>query len=759
MIFNPENIGLFMSDDTRIRPQMPGKQYWTKEGKLEKETENKDRIILGSGKDESLGVAILSDSGLNKKSKLSSLYARAFHVKLNVTNEDNATSTYNVNIFSLSKRINVSVIKILFAKDLDTLVKVEAEKTEIRAQENQILYEGKKEEIEEMQGKDSDQIARNCVITARKTDNATNQAFTSLDKLSDVMMVYVPGKKGSEEGGVITYKLHDEKKLLGSGAAGDVYELEQKKTFGIWKNTPPPAVIKVAKPLGIGDMKNGHRILKIIHKNGRVKGIQQAPHAIVVLSPKEEEQGRTAYIAPRYNFDINSCQSKQDKLPISELQKACSNLANGIASAHNQNIVHGDIKPANTAQVSIDGDTEYCLADWEGASQFEDFDINLPFGSTLTPFFTEDNDRNQAYINRILYLASKGEYPSTQENLSEIRKYLTTFHPLVKKIILDLFSNSPEQIMFPSEDAKTAFSDVEEYRANMYGTPEQIMKSLLEIRKAHDIRSLGMTYINMFAYNGLDNNAIHSKYPVLSNMLVKMVDSDYKKRPSAEEVNNFFENWKPTHELSVAQVLPAPPPISNFDKACETLLEYISNVDQPASYLKNFLASNKLEESQLEEFLRSVNNNPKKPQYIDISYNKQYDELTIKISKLSASEVILLIKKDNIIPPALKAWIDMGYPEEELKQIKNTVREIVKDKIYKTLDSLEENKEFILNESIDLLRIIREKNYNEDVQEIKATLRSILVEYSKEKGKQILIINEKIPQTVKVTPPPLPQQS
>lgn len=177
-------------------------------------------------------------------------------------------------------------------------------------------------------------------------------------------------------------------------------------------------VIKYAKPdedekdaaseKGIKGIRNEYALLHDIHKNGKVKGIQDPPHAVFPLSM--EGAKTEGIITVPYDFDLES--PLFTSLPFEEKAVQSAGLLEGLKSIHSMGIVHRDIKPPNCC--SKNGELQ--IADWGDATKIDDVSLSNPLG-VHSDFYTASDDHDESMIIKSNYtLHLEAETSGTQED-------------------------------------------------------------------------------------------------------------------------------------------------------------------------------------------------------------------------------------------------------------------------------------------------------------------------------------------------------
>lgn len=218
-------------------------------------------------------------------------------------------------------------------------------------------------------------------------------------------------------------------KAFAEGSFGSVYDV----TYLTGENRSTD-VMKVAKDgkTARTDVINEKKLLDEIHSHGPVKGIQAAPHTVIM--------GKiVGYLAPKYEMDGNGLleKIKSKKMEFSKDKKEAftDNLISGLNTLHNLGIYHGDIKPANILYRK----DELVISDLGGARKFSNLAPNGSFPSldaivgTYSPLFVSSNIIDKVDEKLLSIENTYNKTPDAQKEAFLKEKIETEIKPLLQK--------------------------------------------------------------------------------------------------------------------------------------------------------------------------------------------------------------------------------------------------------------------------------------------------------------------------------------
>ncbi|HRZ83346.1 MAG TPA: serine/threonine-protein kinase, partial [Candidatus Hydrogenedentes bacterium] len=126
-------------------------------------------------------------------------------------------------------------------------------------------------------------------------------------------------------------------RVLGKGAMGVVYE-------GRDPNIGRRVAIKTARGELLGSREDQAELLERFLREARAAGILNHPNIITIYDVGEEDG--TAFIAMEYveGQSLEDHISSRCRFPLAESVELVAQIAEGLACAHDQGIVHRDIK-------------------------------------------------------------------------------------------------------------------------------------------------------------------------------------------------------------------------------------------------------------------------------------------------------------------------------------------------------------------------------------------------------------------------------
>jgi hypothetical protein len=241
-----------------------------------------------------------------------------------------------------------------------------------------------------------------------------------------------------EQGKLSISKTNKAVDLLGAGGFGVVY---RSQNISLNESS---GVIKVAKDnrAARADVQNEHTLLRELHKDGPVKGLQAAPHAVFKYTSNKllglMKTARTGYVGVKYDgdgFDLFF------KTAPSNTAKAdmIGQIVEGRNALKKAGIYHGDIKPENMLFRQVGDKVELVIADFGGARKFSDlFEAGPPFIGAHTPAYLHEGlanevDRFGEKLKQNKALAAKSQPPDTKLEDS-IKKLEVGIQKLMEKI-------------------------------------------------------------------------------------------------------------------------------------------------------------------------------------------------------------------------------------------------------------------------------------------------------------------------------------
>ncbi len=245
------------------------------------------------------------------------------------------------------------------------------------------------------------------------------------------------------------------------------------------------------------DLANECRILKKIHANGQIIGIQFAPYKVLDIPTTKVLDIQTTYkgyLTKKYDCDYYSY--PYEDLSIENKLLEIFQLFEGLEYLHSINIIHSDIKDENILiKFNANGTNQVVLADFGGAIDASTDDSSLEL-ITFTPQFTPLPD-----IEKYMQLWGK---PNNRKLIIDLHKKRDVF--AFGSFLYFVFSNGDYPYVF------------------------QKQLNPLYIRFSE--------YPNFYEYFEMENNI--PSY--IQTTIKQMLHPDYTKRPTVSEALHALKN-------------------------------------------------------------------------------------------------------------------------------------------------------------------------------------------------------------------------
>ena len=198
---------------------------------------------------------------------------------------------------------------------------------------------------------------------------------------------------------------------LGKGGMGDVYKAIQE---------PLGRTVALKVMLNQGD--NDEESVKRFETEARA--ISRLNHNNIVSLYEYGEESGLHYFAMQYvdGKDLNEILKKEKKIPIPIVMDFAKQISRGLLYAHNQGIVHRDIKPHN---ILIDRDGNCLISDFGIAQIFKERRITVTGKAVGTPEYMSPEQAKGGKLDQqtdiyslgiLLYEMVTGEPPFTGQN-------------------------------------------------------------------------------------------------------------------------------------------------------------------------------------------------------------------------------------------------------------------------------------------------------------------------------------------------------
>lgn len=183
---------------------------------------------------------------------------------------------------------------------------------------------------------------------------------------------------------------------LGRGNLGEVYRVTDPYSGA-------EGIMKMARvdkgEVAVADLKNEVKLLRDIHSQGQLKGIQSPPGRMFTFTDDSNTE-RHAYVTKIYNggkmFDNKNFKPRGMSLP--NKLEGFHQLLSGLDSLHQLGVKHGDIKPNNALlHIRPDGSCELELSDFGGCVKYEDLTAEIvrqdPYAGGVDQAYLSSEDK------------------------------------------------------------------------------------------------------------------------------------------------------------------------------------------------------------------------------------------------------------------------------------------------------------------------------------------------------------------------------
>lgn len=530
-----------------------GASTWTKKGEWLQGGESQKLRLMVTDHPQAF-IAVQDDNP--NKGFYERMRDRFSHVAVKGKGDDGKEDAVSLNIGSLSKRTHLSVATLLLLRFTGRLTLEFVEQCARKAQQhnevfNQIIQNGRIRAIELGHDPDDKEIELRDVV----------QTVLKSRKLAKGILAQRGGTTYIAHGENNHFAIKEKQDLLGQGTYGMVYEVRNLVT----------GTLEAAKFAKQEDKKAGYQnentILSIVHKDGHVKGVQDAPYFVI------EGLG---YVTREYDYTLNDADFLK-LTPLREKLIRAQMLFNGLHGLHSKGggIVHCDIKPANCC--SVGGELQ--IADFGHARLCANVSPEQPLG-ICTRYFTSSSDQredkritisycmHQIAIGKVTnpvgkaWLLQTAIAHDTFDIDRQAAKY--TLAALLMKldpekltalgIKVDDYQAEMETIRSNPAALKTRQLDFTNYRLSKEQMA-QLKADSISLCKSHDVDGLARTLLCIYlGKEYISHRAIPSaltalsKQPELqgiagdlSKLLTEMMHRDAAKRPTIEDAMNRYQ--------------------------------------------------------------------------------------------------------------------------------------------------------------------------------------------------------------------------
>ena len=246
---------------------------------------------------------------------------------------------------------------------------------------------------------------------------------------------------------------------LGKGAMGIVYE-------GLDPNIGRRVAIKTARRDVIAASGMADELMERFLREARAAGGLNHPNIITIYDADEE--GGTAYIAMEYleGGDLEDLINQKQRFDPPKVAEIGATISRGLAHAHQQGIVHRDVKPAN---IMVLPDETIKIADF-GIARVSDSCLT-PTGSMIgTPHYMSpeqfmaqrvDGRSDLFSVGIIIYELLTGEKPFPGEALSAVMQKVLKTDPIPPRELNFAVSECLSQVVMKalSKDPSRRYQD------------------------------------------------------------------------------------------------------------------------------------------------------------------------------------------------------------------------------------------------------------------------------------------------------------
>lgn len=282
------------------------------------------------------------------------------------------------------------------------------------------------------------------------------------------------------------------------------------------------------KQQGKADLQNEVTLLKAIHSEGAVMGVQSAPlddHAVLARKTKHGVREKEGIEVEKYEGNLFDYIINLPALALKERLSCFYQLAAGFKYLHSPevNIVHGDFKLENAMfKVRADGMVQYDIIDFGGARKIT---ANTPVDEIAGLGGKRAFSAAYAFLEDLLL--SENLYKKIQQDEKEIE--------LWKPLGLDI---SPYQSRIARN--RQTLEELERKRdVFALGT---FYYAMITQEMPYSFNEYGFPLLNTYygwkkpSFSEETKQAINQIPEEIKTLISRMLDPDYTKRPSMDEV-------------------------------------------------------------------------------------------------------------------------------------------------------------------------------------------------------------------------------
>ncbi len=211
---------------------------------------------------------------------------------------------------------------------------------------------------------------------------------------------------------------------------------------------------------------------KRLLREARIMASAKSPYIVKVWDFFEDMAGLCLVLPYMDQGDMAGLLSKKERLPIHEVARYLTGLADGLDYLHSQGVIHRDIKPENILLEEVSGKLEPRIADAGVAAVTRGNALNITYTTSTqngffgTPFYISPeivnleehvDARTDIYsLGVVVYQMLTGKIPFSATSMDAvlrkhrdeapppITRYLPDFPPEVERVVVKALAKKPE---------------------------------------------------------------------------------------------------------------------------------------------------------------------------------------------------------------------------------------------------------------------------------------------------------------------------